>query len=270
MTAQNTSFISCTQANYHCKILGNGPQKIIAFHGFGQDGGVFRVLQSQNPNLTIYAIDLPFHGETQVHDPNTVFRTSDVEELIQKLVDQQQLSDFSIIAFSIGARFAFPVITRFGNRITGIWLLAPDGIGRNLWFDIATSTSFGRLLFSWTLVVRKSLVSLANTLGTLGVLPKQTAQIVKNSLSTSAKANRVQSTWLSMRKLIFDRPKYNSGTTSNGAKINVVLGSNDTVIKSGPVKNAMNKLEGATIQMIDSSHSNLIHEFARKVSFGKQ
>ena len=78
--------IIITNAEFNCKVLGNGAKNIIAFHGFGQDGNSFLPIVSKNPEYTIYSIDLPFHGETIIHNSSLCLRHLEVIELVQKLI----------------------------------------------------------------------------------------------------------------------------------------------------------------------------------------
>ena len=92
-------------------------------HGFNQTGAYFETLSQQFPELSICAIDLPWHGETQWNQDT--FNLRDFDPII-KFLDLQ--GPIHLIGFSMGSRIAI-ALSQIHPRLTrSMTLLSPDGI----------------------------------------------------------------------------------------------------------------------------------------------
>ena len=130
--------IKVNNAAFYCRVLGNGKQAIVAFHGFGQTGKAWISLCEKYPELIIYAIDLPYHGQTVVDKNLGGISSSLITDMMTKLIEKAGLYRFSLIGYSIGAKFCIPIFARYHEKIENLWLLAPDILGANTWYKIAT------------------------------------------------------------------------------------------------------------------------------------
>ena len=188
--------IIITNAEFNCKVLGHGVKNIIAFHGFGQDGNSFLPLVSKNPEYTIYSIELPFHGETIIHNPSISIAHWDVIELVEKLINLLSKEKFSLIGFSIGAKLLFPVIEKFYSRIENVWLLAPDGITPNFWYRMATGTHLMRQLFRFCLNYYQIIKRLGYGLQFMHLVDEGTLSFILKSTNSRENREQVYNIWI--------------------------------------------------------------------------
>lgn len=254
--------INLTNAEFNCKVLGNGPIHVIAFHGFGQDGNAFLPFTIQNPQYTIYSFDLPFHGETKIRNPSLALMNQEVNELIQNLLKKITIERFSLMAFSIGSKLLFPILEEFHSRIENVWLLAPDGIKLSFWYRAATRTRFLRHLFYQVLKKDRILNRLGEILSSIKIVDKTTISFAVKSINTPTKRERVYDTWAYLRVL-----KINSITLSNKLNatnilVHFIMGERDKIIPLSKIKSLHQKLNNSIIVTLPCGHHRIIEYFS--------
>lgn len=253
--------INITNAEFNCRVLGNGEINLIAFHGFGQDGNAFSPVAIQNPKYTIYSFDLPFHGETIIRNPSLSFRSHEVIELIQKLIDQFAIDRFSLMGFSIGAKFLFPILEAFHLQIEKVWLLAPDGIKLNFWYRAATGTRLMRYLFRTALHNYKFLNGLGNLTLSLKIMDKSTILFAMKSINTSEKREQVYYIWTYLRKLKLNSVAVSNKLNETNAPIYFMLGEHDKIIPLSMIEPLFKKLNNSKAVTLACGHQRLIENF---------
>lgn len=262
MKYQKNTRIPITNAEFNCRVLGNGTINLIAFHGFGQDGFAFSPVAIQNPKYTIYSFDLPFHGETLIRNPSLSFRSHEVIELIQKLMDQFAIDRFSLMGFSIGAKLLFPIIEAFHSQIEKVWLLAPDGIKLNFWYRAATGTRLMRYLFRTALHNYKFLNGLGNLMLSLKIMDKSTILFAMKSINTNEKRKQVYYIWTYLRKLKLNSVAVSNKLNETNPPIYFILGERDKIIPKSIVMPLIKKLNNSKVVTLACGHQSLIGNFA--------
>lgn len=254
--------INLSNAEFNCKVLGNGVKNLIAFHGFGQDVNSFLPLASKIPEYTIYSIDLPFHGETIIHNPSICIAQSEVIELVEKLIELLSIEKFSLVGFSIGAKLLFPIIEEFSSRIENVWLLAPDGIKPLFLYRIATETRLMRQLFLLMLNNYQMIKRLGNGFQSIHLIDKRTLSFILKSINSHEKRERVYYIWTSLRKLKLNLDKISKILNDSDISIFFVLGENDEIITKSNIEPLARKTNNTKIITLSCTHQNIIECFA--------
>jgi alpha-beta hydrolase superfamily lysophospholipase len=96
--------------------LGQDLNLSFCFHGYGEDASSFEFLENfAGQQLTFYAIDLPFHGQT-VWNEGRSFTINDLKHLIEKILNQDNQQpvtsnqQLSLLGFSLGGRIRTSLI----------------------------------------------------------------------------------------------------------------------------------------------------------------
>src|SRR5688572_12937046 len=96
--------------------FGSGKTPLLAFHGFGTDSNLFRVLEpSLGKRYTVYSLNLPFHGLSQV-DAKTISHgvtQRQMKKFIEDFLVHIKAADFSLLGYSIGGKIVLELITLF-------------------------------------------------------------------------------------------------------------------------------------------------------------
>ena len=253
--------ITITNAEFNCRVLGNGAKNVIAFHGFGQDGNSFFPLAIKHPEYTIYSVDLPFHGETIIQDPSHCLTNREVKELIQKLLDLFAIDRFSLLGFSIGAKLLFPVLERFYSQVDKVWLLAPDGIKLNFWYSVATGTHLMRYLFRNLLNNPQLLNRLGNGIQALHLIDKKTLSFSLKSINDKKKRKQVFYIWTYFRKLNLNPDRLSKVLNKSNILVLFILGEKDNIIPKSKIEPLFGKLNNSKIVTLSCGHYNLIEYF---------
>jgi pimeloyl-ACP methyl ester carboxylesterase len=248
------------------KVFGNGTKIMLAFHGFGQTGEAFLPIFNALPNLTIYAMDLPFHGATAILDKNIPLEPSHVEEILDNLIKQEQIDQFSIIGFSIGAKLIFPLFQKFAPHIQGVTLIAPDGIKENFWYRLATGSKLMRGVFKQVLQKNQTTNIMLSYARSFGLISSKTSTFVKASLNNQDRKNKVYDTWCYLRKLKADNKQVSMTINNHSICLDFVVGDNDHIIPIKSIADLSGRIENKNIIRLKGGHYDLIRNYAESLS----
>jgi pimeloyl-ACP methyl ester carboxylesterase len=254
--------ILITNAEFNCKVLGNGPINIIAFHGFGQNANAYLPCAIQNPEYTIFSFDLPYHGDTIIQKSSYCLSPYDVTELIQKLLNTRAIERFSLMAFSIGSKLLFPILEKYPARIEKVWLLAPDGIKLNSWYRAATGSQLMRNIFKRALKKYRLLKGLGNILKSMHIVDESTLLFAMKSINTEKKREQVYAVWTYLRELKLNIEEVSNKLNQSNIPIYFIMGERDKIIKPSKVEPLLQKLQNSKTISLSCGHQRLIEYFA--------
>jgi len=249
-------------AVFNCRIMGNGPEHIIAFHGYGQTGDVFLPLASNHTEYTIYAIDLPFHGETNIPVNSNSITHQEVVNLIDKWINLFAIQKFSVLGFSIGAKFIFPILEKFGPQLSKVWLLAPDGIYKNILYRLATGSSLSKYLFKIALKYPFVIKIFGEGLSYFHLIDKKTLLFIVKSINTKQKRSRLYQTWRYLRKLNFNAKGLTLNNRDSSFAVLIFLGEMDNIISQKQIESKIKLMSNYKVTMLPCCHHDLINYFS--------
>lgn len=187
------------------KKVGNGKKNILLFHGYGQDCHCWgKITENLKVAYTFYCFDLPFHGKSSyVFSDNNVQsnQKNDLEIAFKAFFEKNNITVFSVLGFSLGARLALFCAEIFPQNIQNIYLLAPDGIKNNFWFGLATRFWFSKTLFNAFLANQSSFIKFGKILTSLSLLDKSMLNFVTNQTNSTEKRQKIQNTWRFFTKI---------------------------------------------------------------------
>ena len=222
---------------------GTGNAYALAIHGFGQDGHFFKTLSEQYPKLTICAIDLPWHGETEWYIDS--FNLRDFDPII-KFLDTQ--GSIHLIGFSMGCRIAI-ALSQIHPRLTrSMTLLSPDGISGPYHFITEyIPRSLRKRLGEW-LQNPQWLLDASKTLYDGGLLKRFPAAFVQKHLKDPQNRNRLFKTWQSL-------PNF---PVTLGANVDTpttfIVGERDPLVKVESIRKFAQLLTQHKVYTIDRKH----------------
>src|SRR5690606_33757940 len=112
------SFIHHRRNLLHYVKVGNGKHPLLVFHGFGQDHTMYvPLLKSLSSTYTLYIVDLFFHGKSEWNEGERPIEKKDWNAIVEVLLHEQRLDDFSLLGYSLGGKFALSILEAIGNRI---------------------------------------------------------------------------------------------------------------------------------------------------------
>jgi len=253
------SFIHTPQGCVHLRKSGRGSRLMIAFHGYGEDAGSFDfpgdVLQN---NITFYAVDLPFHGQTEW---NAKYYTPDsLAFIVEAILTMENSKQFEALGFSLGGRLWLSLIPRFANRMTALYLLAPDGLGTSGmalvdWLPLPLRRMLGSLAHS-----PKALLSVASQLYRTGLLDNFSYRYFKHQMISEKRRACMLGTWYSLAHFPMRKNVLRSRLQKSSIPTLVLAGTSDEIVDATKLNEAFSGLDNVLFQEVAADHKSLVSE----------
>ncbi len=244
--------------HFEYEIIGHGEKTMLAFHGFSNSSGMFRVLEpSLGKRYKIYSFNLPYHGESVVDEET---RLSGISEEQLKVFFQFFLQDiketrFSVLAFSIGGRIALKLIELFSEDVQDVFLFAPDGIKISFWYRFVTRTIWGKWIYKRMMLHPTRFMRYVYVFEKLKLVHPRTANFVRNSLDTDEKREMVYNTWMCIRHLDPDIKSVQQIINEKKMNVHLFFGKYDKVIPPSIGKNFTSRLKNKNaLQIVEAGH----------------
>jgi pimeloyl-ACP methyl ester carboxylesterase len=204
---------------------------MLAFHGFSENGTSFLALEpSLGKKFTVYAFDIPYHGETVWNEPSH-FTTGDLINIMNLFITEIGIQRFSVLGFSMGGKCALYLIKSFPRQIVELWLLASDGIKTNKVYNVAVYPRWGRELFKTTIRHPGWFFFMIKLLHRLRILSPWLLKFTYNHMDTVEKRQRLYNTWISMAEFNPDIQIVKNRIIENNIRVCLFFGRRDEVIR---------------------------------------
>jgi len=252
--------------HYHRNVLhyvkaGNGKQPLLVFHGFGQDHTLYAPLvKSLSPRYTLYIVDLFFHGKSEWNEGEQPLQKSTWKKILEILFREHHVASFSILAYSLGGKFALATLEAFPTQVRKIFLLAPDGIKTSFWYSLATYPRAFRSLFKSMIFRHERFLWIANRLNESNLVDKGLIRFADYQMNTEAKRTRVYYSWVVFRYLTFDLKKIGALINENNIRLTMIVGKYDKVIRPENMQQLLKHVHDYKLEVLESGHTGLIHE----------
>lgn len=116
------------EGRVRCRCWQGAPSVLLALHGFGRSSEAFEtaaLLLSER--YTIYAPDLPFHGDTRWMASD--YGRRHLQAIAVAVLRHSGAASISVMGHSLGGRLALSLALGADMAIERVFLLAPDGLG---------------------------------------------------------------------------------------------------------------------------------------------
>ncbi|MDX1628343.1 MAG: alpha/beta hydrolase, partial [Fulvivirga sp.] len=254
----------------HYSIQGSGDKIILAFHGFGQDHSAFDLLASKiGEQYTIYSFDLFFHGKSHWMDHKPALTKSFWKKLVTAFCQQEGIEHFTILAFSMGGKFALACIETMPSYIKKLILIAPDGIKTSAWYSLATYPIFFQSYFKSMIVKPGRFYSLLNAFQRFKLLDKGISKFAASQMNTVKKRRRVYYSWITFKLLVFDMQIISRIINNHQIPLDMYIGRYDKIITQAGMEKLLNKLDDYNLYIVESGHNDLIKKISERTDFTK-
>jgi pimeloyl-ACP methyl ester carboxylesterase len=254
------------KACLHFRKYGRGANVLLCFHGFGQDHDVYRVLEDRfGEKYTLFSFDLFYHGQSFWHEKTKPLSIEDWTEIITQFLIEQRIERFSLVGYSMGARFALATFNGFPKRIEQLILLAPDGIRKHFTYRLMTSFLITRRILRYIVINPKPYQSLLALLLRLRIVDKGVLKFSETQMQTRAMRRRVYYSWTMFRKLYVPINKTLSNIEDHATKVELVMGAYDRVVDLSDITPVARRFP-ASIVVLPVGHTGLLKAWANATS----
>ena len=250
--------------NLYYQKIGNGQKILLSFHGMGQDFLCFQnFAQTFESQYTTYLFDLPYHGKSGgIHDnnyvENEVITKGIWKDYLEYFLQKNQIHHFSIIAFSMGGRFALATVDALAERVEELILLAPDGITEDPKYIFATRYEFSRKIFKSIIQHHEKYHSFANFLAHTGILHKKVVKFAKMMVDSPQKQEQLYRAWVGFRQLSFNVKNLAQLINNRGIKVTIFMGKYDKLLPFHRILPLTKRLKNVEIIKLEATHGKLI------------
>jgi pimeloyl-ACP methyl ester carboxylesterase len=245
------------------RVIGRGLRKAVCFHGYGEDSASFTFLEKYvGEELTLYAIDLPFHGDT-VWNEGLNIAVSDVVKIVQLISgisENGANTKLTVVGYSLGGRVALSLYQNNANDIDRLVLLAPDGLKINFWYWLATQTWLGNRLFAYTMKKPAWFFRLLKMLNRLRLVNPSIFKFVHYYIGDPHVRRLLYERWTGLRKIKPDLQAIKQLIKAHDTVVRLVYGSHDRIILASVGYRFQKGIENnCTVTVIRSGHQ-VLHE----------
>ncbi len=263
MEAQHLSYKNSMITWYR---FGSGPRPVLCFHGYGEGALSFEFLgKHAGDQFSFYAIDLPFHGQTEWKE-TTAFSHKDLLQIIEGILDlSNQKPETSnqkqiLLGYSLGGRIALSLFQSIPERIEKMVLLAPDGLKVNFWYWLATQTWLGNKFFSFTMKHPGWFFGFLKLLNKLGLVNASIFKFVNYYIGDETVRALLYKRWTILRKLRPNLQRVRRSIIQLNIDTRLIYGKHDRIILSSVGEKFRKGLEdNVSVTVIHSGHQ-VLHE----------
>ncbi len=186
---KHTIYFGNDNLDYH--IFGTGPQILLAFHGFGQNGEYYEPFGKSLGDLyTIYSFDLFFHADSEWKERNKALSKEEWSYILQLLLNKHNIIDFAVCGYSMGGKFALASLEAYPEKINQFILIAPDGIKTLFWYSLATYPTSFRKFFRAMITQPKYFYHILKFSKKLGIVDKSILKFANSQMNTRAREKK--------------------------------------------------------------------------------
>jgi len=238
--------------------FGDGPQKVICFHGYGEEVGSFQFFEKHaGDRFSFLAIDLPIHGKTQWKSEKD-FTSADLVNISSALTKASE--KVILMGFSLGGRMALSLFEKIPQQVEKLILLAPDGLKVNFWYWLSTQTLFGKKLFAFTMNHPAWFFGLLRFFNRLNLVNASILKFVRYYIDDKEARQLLYQRWITLRKIKPDLSSIKQQINKNKTPVCLVYGNHDRIILPAVGEKFRKGIEDyCTLEIINSGHQ-ILHE----------
>lgn len=212
------------------QVFGSGPKWVLALHGYGETGSVFRALASElEKDYRFICPDLPLHGQTNWHlkqdlDPPAL------QQLVQQFRTIHGINTLILAGYSMGGRLVSCLAEKEAASINELWLLASDGYHNNPWYWLATQTKFGNRLFKSTMTQPAWFIKSMKFASFLRLLHPAVYKFALQFLEKEKSRTDLYNRWTFYRQFRTDKEQLKNALITQNIPIRQYFGEFDRII----------------------------------------
>ena len=238
---------------------------MVFFHGFGQNSKAFEpIFEALNGEFSFLAINIFFHGNSQLEE-NLPLSVNEWSNLISELFKKLEIEKADAIGFSMGCKFALVATQSLPKLFSGLYLLAPDGVIMNPWYNFGARTATGRFCMKLFIGYIPTIRFLVLILSKMGILRPSLGRFAIHQLATPSQRMRVLKVWIMFRNIWPDWTLLPEIFQKNLMPVCIVLGRYDSIIPKKKFESSIKKWKFVEWVTLDAGHSGLIEKFASEI-----
>ncbi len=259
-------YISVGNNQLHYQIWGAGKRLALAFHGYGNDAGMFFPIQEYtSADFTMLSFDLPHHGGSHWTN-DTPLTLQQLTDLTKQLIQQYGVAKISLLGYSLGGRICLTIATSMPQCIDKIVLLATDGLTINGYYLFLTRTWLGRAVFRHLLTYPGPYFAIADMLERAKLLHPSRNAFVKKALRTPEKRTMLLQVWPCLSGLLPSPRQIKHTIAQYKIQVCIFMGAQDKIMPPGIARRFIYGLDSASLIILEKGHKIFDNETAQPIA----
>lgn len=247
-------YIQVGNQQLHYLSSGNGSRLLLAFHGYGEDAGIFWQFEKYlSNNYTILSIDLPHHGKSNGPETNKL-SPQQLTGMVKELMKTHHVLKISLLGYSMGGRVCLSIITEMPEVIDTVTLIATDGLSVDTYYHFFTRTTIGKKIFRNMLIHPQPYFKVISWLRKVGLSDESRYKFVMHYLGTEAARKQLGLVWPAMSELIPDTRKLKQVLDQYKIPVHLFMGKYDRVMPPKLAEKFKGGLETVHLHIVEKGH----------------
>ena len=212
---------------------------VFTFHGFGRmKEDYIRFTRPFEKDFTFYSMDIFFHGKSSIGSRQPVKEPISKKELADfflAFAKENGIKTFALMGYSLGGRISLCLAESLPERVSAVYLFAPDGLIVNRWYALLSHYSVGRAFFRFFKNNNSFFYSVLKILHGSGIISDRVREFVVSQIDSPEKQEQVYHVWCFLRKIEPDFKILGKALEKNSIPVDLFFGYYDKII---PRKNA--------------------------------
>jgi hypothetical protein len=162
---------------------------------------------------------------------------------------------------SLGAKVVLAMVPLLSKWMDEIILLAPDGLKRKTWYDLAVYPAWGRNLFQRFIEKPEMVYRLAKILMHTGIISEKLFRYLQVQTATRQQRQKIFDTWMVLSELKVNLPAVVSALNDGSISCFIFIGRFDRVISVSRVESFLRKLNHGKLFMLQAGHQLITQSF---------
>lgn len=256
----------------HYYKFGTGTKNMLCFHGYGMHGKQFKVVEEPLGNqYTFYGFDLFFHKETKLKDQSLEvvkrgISKRELSKLFLSFCQKNDISTFSILAYSMGSHFATSLVEEIPEQIDEVFIAAPSSLKPGKFLRFLSGNKVGNKLLERLALSDNGMTNLLSILKKTKIIDQQAHDILLKEVATSELRFSFYACTIYLRFLNIDAQKFIDKLNQHQIKSIFIFGERD---KNYPAKIGLSvipRITHAKQIVINEDHNMINLNFGRTLS----
>jgi pimeloyl-ACP methyl ester carboxylesterase len=227
---EQSGYVSLDSGRLHYLRMGTGKRLLLAFHGYGNNAGLFYPFQRfLKDDFTILSFDLPHHGKS-VWDEGKLLHKKDLRDLAIHLLKEYQVDQFCLAGYSLGGRVCLTLTELMPDKVERVLLIASDGLVFNPFYYFVTKTLVGKRIFTKFLTNTGRYMRIVEWLRKKGWIDASRYRFAMYYLETEADRSFLLKVWPGMSMIVPDIKKLRTAILRHHIPVFIFMGSFDRII----------------------------------------
>lgn len=258
--------IEFDEAKLYYHKSGNGAEKLLLFHGFGQDHSIFSPLcEALAPYYTCFSFDLFFHGKSTWPESDEPLKKEAWIALMHLFLKKEGIDHFSLLGYSLGGRLALATLEAFPRQTREVFLVAAEGIQTSIWYRLATYPPVLRRFFK-SMISHPSRFFFLTKLGRkLNVIHPAIARFAESQMKTPEKRRKVYYSWVVFRELRFIPLHLAKLINRHNISVTLITGRADRIRASATLDGFAKRVRRINVEILDAGHNDILKQLPEKL-----